>query len=114
MEREPSLFPSVYGTTRLFPRSTFLEALELVVKQAGLTVPNRGEPLAPNPQHPLRTAGCRLAPCFVPPPGCHTLNKALHALGTASLAMALCQHLEEVTYGLRRAQGWRRWACRIA
>lgn len=62
----------------------------------------------------LKTAGCRLAPYFVPPRGCHSLNEALCALGAASLAMALCEHLDAVTHAVRKAQGWRRWACRIA
>lgn len=44
MAQEPFLFPSMSGATRLFPGLTFLEARDLMVKQAGLTVPNRGEP----------------------------------------------------------------------
>lgn len=62
----------------------------------------------------LKTAGCRVAPTFALPKGCHTLNEVLCTLGAASLAMALCEHLEEVTQTVSKAQGWRRWACRIA
>lgn len=62
----------------------------------------------------LKTAGCRVAPSFALPKGCHSLNEVLCTLGAASLAMALCEHLEEVTHTVSKAQGWRRWACRIA
>lgn len=62
----------------------------------------------------LKTAGCRLAPSFVLPQRSHTLNEALCTLGAAAFAMALCEHLDEVTHSVRQAQGWRRWSCRIA